>query len=320
VNTQPSQLLDYLRLVRLPNVFTALADVTMGFLCVQHTLRPYRVFLPLAAASALLYSAGMVLNDLWDVDLDRHQRPERPLPSGRITLATARRLGWTLLVGGVLCGWLAGLLSWGETVFPWRSGIVATLLACAIVAYDARLKRTLAGPLAMGACRALNVLLGMSALAAWSGTPSLAGFGPPHALTAGGIGLYIVGVTWFARREAEQSRRGSLLGATLVLLSGIFLLALLYAQWPPTFPRTIASPAMWYLLLGMLAFVIARRCGLAILDPSPHRVQTAVRHCIWSLIVLDASVALLVSSTAWSLVVLAYLIPTIALGRTIPST
>ena len=82
MNTRSAQLLDYLRLVRLPNVFTALADVTMGFLFVHHTLQPLAVFLPLAAASALLYSAGMVLNDVWDVELDRRERPERPLPSG----------------------------------------------------------------------------------------------------------------------------------------------------------------------------------------------------------------------------------------------
>jgi 4-hydroxybenzoate polyprenyltransferase len=321
VNTRPSQLLDYLRLVRLPNVFSALADVTMGFLFVAHVLRPVRMFLPLAAASALLYAAGMVLNDVWDVELDRRERPERPLPSGRIAVTAARRLGWTLLISGVLCGWLAGLMSWGETHWPWRSGVVATLLAACVVAYDARLKRTPLGPLGMGACRLLNVLLGMSAAAAVSvGSPSLAGFGLHHGLAAGGIGLYIAGVTWFARTEAEESRRWALVAATLVMVAGIALLAVLYRHMPPHWPRAVPSDKLWYLLLGLLAFTIVRRCALAVVEPSPRRVQAAVRNCLWSLIVLDAAVALLASPVAWSLVVLAFLVPTVILGHWFAST
>ena len=40
----------------------------------------------------------MVLNDAFDIDLDREEQPYRPLPSGRISLAAARWLGWNLLV------------------------------------------------------------------------------------------------------------------------------------------------------------------------------------------------------------------------------
>ena len=65
---------DYLRLARLPNVFTAVADVTMGFLFVQGTLHPPLVFGCLLAASVLLYTSGMVLNDVWDVEQDRRER------------------------------------------------------------------------------------------------------------------------------------------------------------------------------------------------------------------------------------------------------
>ena len=96
--------MDYLRLLRISNVFTAIADVGMGFLFVHHTLQPAAVFGCLAAASALLYSAGMVLNDVWDVQQDRRERPDRPIPSGRIPLAEARRIGFGLLISGIICG------------------------------------------------------------------------------------------------------------------------------------------------------------------------------------------------------------------------
>src|SRR4051812_46156890 len=40
-------------------------------------------------ASSLLYASGMLWNDLADVDRDRMLHPRRPLPSGRISLASA---------------------------------------------------------------------------------------------------------------------------------------------------------------------------------------------------------------------------------------
>ena len=320
MNTSSSTLLDYLRLFRLTNVFTAIADVTMGFLFVHGTLRPWPVFLSLAAASSLLYTAGMVLNDVGDVEQDRQERPHRPLPAGRITLAAARRLGWVLLISGTLCGSLAGLLGLVDNAPVWRSGLVATLLAGCVVLYDGGLKRTLAGPLGMGACRLLNVLLGMSVAAPWTVAPTVLGYGAPHLLAAGGIGLYIVGVTWFARTEATISRRWSLGAAIVVMLCGIGLLGMLHAELAAEFPRTLPRESTWFLLLGLLAFVIVRRCAVAVAEPSPRHVQLAVKNCLRSLIFLDAAVALLVSPPVWSLVILAYLVPTIVLGLWIEST
>ena len=98
----------YLALMRLPNVFTAMADVAMGFLFVQATGSKwtptpwdFATLATLIAASSLLYIAGMVLNDVFDVEIDRQERPERPIPSGRVSFDAARRLGWRLLFLGV---------------------------------------------------------------------------------------------------------------------------------------------------------------------------------------------------------------------------
>ena len=82
----------WLQLVRLPNVFTAAADVAMGYLVTHDTLRPATHFALLAAASCLLYLSGMVLNDVFDADADARERPERPIPSGRV--AQRRRCLW----------------------------------------------------------------------------------------------------------------------------------------------------------------------------------------------------------------------------------
>ena len=83
----PSKLLAYVQLMRLPNVFTALADVVMGYLFTHNPDEGAGTLvgaIPLLVATALMYSAGMVLNDVFDVEVDRVERPERPLPSGRV--------------------------------------------------------------------------------------------------------------------------------------------------------------------------------------------------------------------------------------------
>ncbi len=310
---------DYLQLVRIPNVFTAMADVLMGYLFVRHGPQPVLVLVCLLLASSLLYMSGMVLNDVGDIEQDRRERPMRPIASGRIALRQAQRLGWGLLVGGVVAGLVAGLSGLVPGAPAWRSGAVASLLAIAVVGYDFLLKRTPAGPVAMGGCRSLNVLLGMSVAAPLPGG-LFWGYSAAELLAAGGIGLYIVGVTWFARREAATSRRLPLMLATIVMGCGIALLGLIYRALPAVVPKTLASETTWFLLLGLLAFTIIRRCGMAVANPEPRSVQLAVKNAIWSLIVIDAAVALLVSPPAWSLVIVALLLPTMLLGQQIDAT
>ena len=134
----------------------------------------------------------MVLNDVFDVVIDRQERPSRPLPSGRIPLRLALHVGGVMLGAGVALGWAAGAFQ-GQ----FRSGLVATALAGAVLAYDRILKRTVLAPVVMGSCRTLNILLGASAVAgAWH---------PIHYVVAAGVGIYITGVTWFARTEARKA-------------------------------------------------------------------------------------------------------------------
>jgi 4-hydroxybenzoate polyprenyltransferase len=308
-------LLDYLRLLRAANVFTALADVMMGYACVQRSLVPLPPLAGLLAASALLYLAGMVLNDVFDIDVDRRERPQRPLPAGRIALRTARILGWTLLLAGLAAGWLTAVV-----VTPLgRSGFVATLLAGCILLYDAGVKSTPLGPLLMGTCRGLNVLLGAS-LGETPGAGDVVLMFPGYVLVAAtGMGVYVAGVTWYARREAEASEGWHLAGAILVMLAGIAGLGLLHRNFPPGFGP--ALPERWWLLmLALLGLPIARRCVMTVADPVPARVQAAVKQCLLSIIVLDAAVTFTVGNWYDAVIVLSLLVPAALLGRWVYST
>lgn len=297
----------YLQLLRLPNVFTAMADILLGFLFTHERLEPWPQFALLLGSSSLLYLAGMVLNDFFDRQQDAHERPARPIPSGRVPVETARRLGLGMLLSGTALGWGAAFVA-GD----WWPAIVATLLGAGVLLYDGLLKRTPLGPLTMGACRMLNVLLGMSVSAEpWQAV---------HWVVAGGVGLYIVGVTVFARSEARESPRFQLALGLVVLLSGIALLSSLPAwatgrEWPP-----ISPPERWYVFWGLIGLLVGWRCLRAVVDPGPGSVQAAVRNCIFSLVILDAGACLAVQDRFWGLVILALLAPTMLLGRWVYST
>lgn len=296
----------WLQLLRLPNAFTALANVAMGFLVTHSTLQPATHFALLAVASCLLYLSGMALNDVFDAEIDALEQPSRPIPSGRISREAATKVGWALWIGGLLLGWLASFIA-GD----WRPGIVTSLLSVCIVLYDRVSKQTPIAPAVMGGCRMLNVLLGMSlAPHAWSTT---------EWLIALGVGVYIAGVTWFARTDAHRSSRGQLAAATVLLLAGIALLAASPFWQGQGWPVVITEQG-WYLLWAAIAFIILRRCILALLDPTSERVQMAVRNCIHALIALDAAVCVGFAGAYWGIIVLFLLVPTIVLTGWLKAT
>jgi uncharacterized membrane protein YiaA len=212
-----------------------------------------------------------------------------------------------LLILGMIFGWGTSWL-----VSAIQPGIVATLLAGCIIGYDAWLKKTPLGPLGMGLCRFLNVLMGMSAGQGSSVFPAVE---TGELLAAAGIGVYIVGVTWFARSEAETSQRGQLLAAMVVMTVGVVALAA-SSQYVPL----RIEPKMYWLLLALLMFSVLRRCMTAALNPTPEKVQAAVKHSILSLIWLDAATAIAVAGPAAGIAIAALLIPALVLGRWVYST
>ncbi len=311
------------QLVRLPNVFTVIADILVGYLFVHPDLTPTATFACLLAASICLYWSGMVLNDVFDLEQDRRERPQRPLPSGAISPRLATVLGWGLLVMGIALGAAAGICG-DEIELPWRSGVMAAAIAACIVAYDTGLKRSWCGPLLMGACRTGNLLLGMSTgPVIWDYAWGPLGFDPAQLAVAGGLGIYVAGLTWFARNEAGKPRRGPLLWAGLVMLLGLILLATFTFQHVSQAGRYHLTfrHDWWPLIVLFLAVPIIRRVAVVVATPSPEVVQAAVRSCLLSLIVFDAAICLATQQPwGWSLLVLSLMIPTVLLGRLFYST
>lgn len=300
----------FAQLVRLPNVFTALADVALGALASWSMAGAslgwpaadwWTSYAWLLGATACLYSGGMVWNDFFDVDQDRRERPQRPIPSGRVPRAAAGRLGVLLLALGWTCAFLAGRRVDGSQ--NWLPAVLAGALVVAILLYDGWLKRTWAGPVGMGLCRFLNVLMGFAL------GNIVDGF-----YLAAVVGIYVVGVTWFARTEARQSSQSMLSAAATVMLFALFL-ALPIPAW---LPMGASSPLFPYLLV-MLGFLVGVPVCRALTQPAPGTVQAAVKRAIMGLIVLDAVLATALAGNL-GLLILLLLPPALYLGRWIYST
>ena len=304
----------YFELLRLPAVFTVVADVMMGYLVTHGDLEPPHVFALLVTASCCLYLAGMVLNDVYDADVDARERPERPIPSGRVTQDAACGLGWGLMAGGMSIACLTSLY-----VDDWRPGFLGSLLAGSILLYDGVLKRTVLAPIVMGSCRTLNVLLGMSLVTNARWPFELRNWTNSEWTIALGVGVYIAGVTWFARGEARASQRLQLVWGIVVMLSGLLMLETSgFMQLRPA--HFVTEQGTWPMLWLGLALVILARCLWAVWRLEPRAVQIAVRNSLRALIVIDAAIVLGSCGPAWGGAVLALLAPMLLLERWFSTT
>ena len=301
-------LLPFLQLCRLPTVFTAMSDVFLGYLLVHSSLTSDREastadFALLLGATCGLYLAGMVFNDVFDRHVDALERPGRPIPSGRISLRAAVAFGGVLMLIGLTCAALVG----------WNTLIVAGLLTGCILGYDGGLKRTLLGPVVMGSCRFLNII--MAASSDWLRFEQL--WWRPQIWIAAGMGIYVAGVTWFARTEARRSSRVQLVLATGVVNLGLVVLLGWVAQWPTR------QPAAVLLVMAMIMLTINRRLIAAISDPAPQRVQSAIKTALLSIIMLDATLVyakLGPEGTGYAIAIAALVVPALILGRWIRVT
>ncbi len=264
-----------LELIRPPNTLTAFADVLAGAAVAggfavsfaEGTAVATGTLGWLLAASACLYAGGITFNDVCDAGLDARERPERPIPSGRISRRGAALWGGGLLTGGIALAATAGGAS------AW----IAAGIAGGALLYNARAKHhALAGPVVMGACRGGNLLLGISS------SPALLAPWWPLALLPV---PYIAAVTTLSRGEVHGGGHRS----------GTVSLALLLAVM--AVPPILAAASEHYRILDALPFLLLLAALVvppvlgALRDPAPSNIGKAVKAGVLSLIVLNAALA-----------------------------
>ena len=292
-----STLKAYLQLCRPANLPTAAADVIAGLsiaglFAVDNLLfgiPSFMGWLPLILilASVLLYAGGVVMNDVFDVNLDKLERPERPIPSGVVPLKKAAALGTSLLVLGIL------LASYVSIV----CGVIALVLALAILSYDAFAKHhAFLGPFNMGLCRGLNLLLGM------------AYFGSFETWRFSVIPLvFIFAITMISQGEVHGNNKKNILFAGFLYLAVIFLIAIFGNL----------SMSNWAMLpfLILFAFMVFKPLVKAYQENLPLNIMKAVKAGVISIVIIDAALVASHSSLALGLLTLLLLPFSILLSK-----
>lgn len=146
---------DYLFLIRLPNLFTLPSNILVGFAIASALTLTFTSFvqvLLLVTISIFLYCVGLVLNDLFDYNIDKKERPDRPLASGKISRKVAIVLVTIFSVIALSLSLLVSVPTFG----------ISLVLIALIFGYDKYLKNTQAGPFTIAAARVMNVMLGTS--------------------------------------------------------------------------------------------------------------------------------------------------------------
>jgi len=268
----------YLELLRPPNVVTAIADVLAGY-AVAGRAEPWR--LPwLIAASVCLYAGGVVLNDYFDRGVDTIERPERPIPSGRVSAPRAAVLGAVLLFAGIAAATAASRVSAG----------VALAIGTFVLLYDARAKRyAVAGPICMGVCRGLNLLLGVSADAAVLGTRWPIGLFSV---------VYIAAVTAVSRGEVHGGRSG--VGTFALISLGLILAGLTAIAMNSTTGRLSAL-----VLVAALAYRVLPPYWQVRKDPQPPVIRRAVKAGVLSLVLVDSVLGAAYAGPIYAAIILA---------------
>jgi len=274
-----------LKLTRFPLVFTAAADSAVGAALSGCDLLHSGAWIPAAVSSSFLYAAGMVLNDVVDLDRDRTLHADRPLPSGRVSSESAARFAMILFGLAAASAFVSG----GPTL------VWAAAMAALIAGYDGAFKqRAVAGSLAMAAVRGANLGLGAVAMGA---DPRTAAF-PwiPIAILA----AYVFLLTMWSTRE---DRAGGGRGFLALLGAGLVAVPLAGAMKPVPGRWAAAAASIW--ILPWIA--------LALLRPVPSRLMRVVRWGVLGIIPLDAS--FLAAQGRWTeaAAVAALIVPALAL-------
>ena len=179
-----------LKLGRVSNLPTVWTNGLTGLVLGGGALLDPRT-LPLLVALSLFYVGGMYLNDAFDADIDRKERPDRPIPSGLIDQRTVMNGGIVMFIVGLcLLLWVGFVAENGTGGWPSVAGIV---LVTAIVVYDWHHKGNPFGPYVMGVCRMMVYV-----------TAGLCFLVPPPAwllLAALLLFSYLIGLTAIARQE-----------------------------------------------------------------------------------------------------------------------
>ena len=210
---------------------------------------------------------SMSVNDVYDLEVDRVNRPDRPIPSGRISVRQASTLSLTMLVVGLACALIS---------FVPLAVVMAVAYAFLSWLYNAKAKRTgLPGNLIVASSLAIPFIYGGAVSGGSIGGSLLL----MMALTAffSGVGREVVksmaDVEGDAKREVNSIARTRGLGFASRVGALFFLLAVL-TSWVPLVTGLANQLYTYGVIIPDVIFVYLAVTIILHYDPqSAHRVK-----------------------------------------------
>jgi len=259
----------FLQLMRPANIVTSVSDVLAGIaisgFLINANFSSDDIFpaILLCISTIGLYGGGVVFNDVFDAALDKIERPERPIPKGTVTITEAAILGSALLLAGIITAAFVSKLSC----------LLAVSIAIAALIYNKWSKHHVwAGPLNMGLCRGLNLLLGISVVVSSISEWWFLAIVPV---------IYIAAITMISRGEVHGGSKRTLYVAGLlycIVIAAILLLS-------------HAKGMLWWTIIFLLPFawMIFTALIKAIRTPAPQNIGKAVKAGVIALILMNAA-------------------------------
>lgn len=271
----------YTELARISNIPTCISNVLVGCAIAGLGYSPnWQTITLTTIAIALLYIAGMALNDAVDHKIDKQQRPSRPIPSGRITLTAAYTFAF-------LCFALALAILASVTIPALICGLI---LATTIILYDYIHKHIAASALLMGACRGLVYITAAAAITWPLDWQTIA-------ILAGAITIYITIVTIIAQNETESETAKSFgLRKWLAIALPVVAFAPALAIQPNFWP--MSAIAATFLICWL---ILALRNTIT----TPPRMKNAILGWLSGICLLDAFYLALLDQPILALVAMA---------------
>jgi len=269
----------YLQLVRFPGIFTVFSNVLLGFFVVQQITYDWVSLVFLLGTSSFLFFAGMIFNDFFDFNIDKKQRPERPLPSGKISKNNALIMGLCFLVSANIFSALVG--------FP--SLLVSLGMTGFILLYNVKLKNIpIMGILNLSVIRFFNVILGTTIVAISIDVIQIA---LP-------VAILVAGISILAKSEVSQYSKGTEILNLIFIVSTIFYVNLLAFGGEIIFYPFIAL----FVIIIFVPFYFFK-------ESTQKNIQKKVTFQLLSIIILDASLLALYSELIFALLTLILFVP-----------
>lgn len=250
----------YLQLFRISGIFTSFSNILLGFFVSQGDSTNWLFFTPLLITTGFLFLAGMTLNDFFDYNIDRKERPNRPLASGKIQKNNALYLGIIFL----------GMANVSATFVGMQSVILSSIITVLIVAYNIKLKNLpVLGILNLSSIRTLNIVLGSTVVP----------FNQEIIIVSIPIAIFVAGISILAKTEIlHSSRLTQILNVIFIFITISYIEIISY------------DTSNFIHIILLVLFMIAVFIPFQLYKKSHINIQKKVTFQLLAIIILDAVV------------------------------